>query len=124
MKTLADRYLPAGQLDVAWNGRDESGLAVAPGTYFCRLESGTYRATTKPWITEDAMDWRHVYDGHNWASALAKSLYVMSIPSPYLIGKRGELVVMGSDCRGERLEEHIQEALKARRPIRGDRGGR
>jgi aminopeptidase N len=35
--TLLDRDLPAGRGEVTWNGRDQGGHRVAPGTYFCRL---------------------------------------------------------------------------------------
>ncbi len=65
----------------------------------------------KTWIADNGMTWRHVYDGENWDSPSVRSYYVTSIPSPYLIGKDGELVAMGDDCRGEDLEKNIQKAL-------------
>ena len=39
--TLLDRTLVAGLHEQRWNGRDDSGLAVASGTYFYRLRLGT-----------------------------------------------------------------------------------
>lgn len=35
-----DLNLPAGEHSVAWDGRDEQGLAVSSGVYFCRLSCG------------------------------------------------------------------------------------
>jgi len=37
---IADETLPAGRHDVVWNGRDDSGRAVASGSYYARLEAG------------------------------------------------------------------------------------
>jgi len=65
----------------------------------------------KKWIADNGMNWRHVYDGSNWASKIAKSYFVSSIPSPYLIGKDGKLVAMSEDCRGEDLAKNIEKAL-------------
>ena len=38
--TLADRDLPAGRHELAWDGRDQAGHHVATGIYFVRLVSG------------------------------------------------------------------------------------
>jgi hypothetical protein len=37
--TLVDEVVPAGWRQVTWDGCDEAGRPVAPGTYFCRLSS-------------------------------------------------------------------------------------
>ena len=37
---LVDEAMPAGRHDVAWDGRDEKGSAVASGVYFSRLSFG------------------------------------------------------------------------------------
>jgi hypothetical protein len=37
---LFDGALPIGRVDLAWDGRDESGRDVAPGWYFVRFTSG------------------------------------------------------------------------------------
>jgi|GEM_PF-2178017 len=36
---LQDDNHPAGQFDVPWDGRDESGIPVIPGVYICSLFS-------------------------------------------------------------------------------------
>lgn len=41
VRQLIDEDLPAGPHTVRWDGQDHAGLAVASGTYFYRLESGT-----------------------------------------------------------------------------------
>jgi parallel beta-helix repeat protein/predicted outer membrane repeat protein len=47
VRTLAEsRYAP-GSYAILWNGQDESGRAVASGTYFCRMTAGTYSDTKK-----------------------------------------------------------------------------
>ncbi len=39
VRTLVDGERPAGSNSVAWDGRDDSGRAVATGAYFARLEA-------------------------------------------------------------------------------------
>lgn len=39
VRTLVDGFLPGGPGDVAWDGRDADGQAVAAGVYACRLVS-------------------------------------------------------------------------------------
>jgi hypothetical protein len=44
--TLADgEPMAAGRREVAWHGNDAQGRAVAAGTYFCRLEAGSFSET-------------------------------------------------------------------------------
>ena len=38
IKTLVDSYLPAGQHQASWNGRDQQGRLVASGIYVIRLQ--------------------------------------------------------------------------------------
>jgi hypothetical protein len=45
--TLFDGAAPAGRSQAGWDGRDESGAAVAAGTYFVRLESEGETRTEK-----------------------------------------------------------------------------
>jgi len=45
--TLLDERLAAGRHSVAWEGRDETGLPVASGVYFCRIEAGPLKETRK-----------------------------------------------------------------------------
>ena len=40
VRTLLDEPRAGGEHRVAWNGRDQSGRAVASGTYFARLTVG------------------------------------------------------------------------------------
>ena len=40
VRSLVDGPLPAGRHEVAWDGRDQAGRAVASGTYFSRLCAG------------------------------------------------------------------------------------
>lgn len=44
---LRDEMFTAGRWEAVWQGRDGSGRKVAAGVYFCRLEAGGYRATTR-----------------------------------------------------------------------------
>jgi len=39
VRALYDGAAAAGRHELAWNGADERGRAVAPGTYFCRVEA-------------------------------------------------------------------------------------
>jgi hypothetical protein len=48
VKTLvAGERVDAGAHQVAWDGRDENGRAVAGGVYFSRLDAGGWSATTR-----------------------------------------------------------------------------
>jgi hypothetical protein len=40
VSTLADGEMTAGTLEIQWDGRDDAGNAVPPGTYTCRLAAG------------------------------------------------------------------------------------
>lgn len=40
VKTLVNEHKSAGTFTITWNGTDESGMKVAPGVYFCRLQVG------------------------------------------------------------------------------------
>jgi len=43
VRTLVDRNEPAGPHTVVWDGTDDSGRRVSSGTYFARIEAGTFR---------------------------------------------------------------------------------
>ncbi|UCE17523.1 MAG: T9SS type A sorting domain-containing protein [Gemmatimonadota bacterium] len=45
--TLTDEVKEAGYYTIRWDGRDTSGVSVASGLYFYRLQAGTFRQTMK-----------------------------------------------------------------------------
>jgi predicted outer membrane repeat protein len=45
VKTLVDSPLASGSYSVVWNGDDNSGKAVASGTYFCKMVTEKYSET-------------------------------------------------------------------------------
>ncbi|MCA9753996.1 MAG: S8 family serine peptidase [Gemmatimonadetes bacterium] len=47
VRALVDRTVGAGEYRVAWDGRDESGRAVAPGMYFARLTGPGFEHTVR-----------------------------------------------------------------------------
>ena len=47
IKALVDEHKPAGSFRITWDGRDENGLPVAGGLYFCRLQAGEYEKVVK-----------------------------------------------------------------------------
>lgn len=47
VRTLRVGTEPAGTHSVNWDGRDDAGSRVGPGTYFCRLSAGSFRAARK-----------------------------------------------------------------------------
>ena len=47
VRTLVQREQAAGYHRVVWDGRDDTGHAVASGLYLCRMEVGEYSAVRK-----------------------------------------------------------------------------
>jgi hypothetical protein len=47
VRTLVAARVEAGRHHELWNGRDDRGATVAPGTYFVRLEVGTLRGLSR-----------------------------------------------------------------------------
>ncbi len=47
IRLLINEVLPAGPMELWWNGRSEQGGTVASGAYFCRLKSGDQVDTAK-----------------------------------------------------------------------------
>jgi flagellar hook assembly protein FlgD len=45
--TLVDEQRGAGRHEIIWNGRDDSGRAVASGVYLYRLDTGSYSKTMR-----------------------------------------------------------------------------
>jgi flagellar hook assembly protein FlgD len=47
VKTLVDEPVKAGYHSLIWDGRNETGRAVASGIYFVQLQAGSYQQTRK-----------------------------------------------------------------------------
>jgi hypothetical protein len=47
VRTLVNEEQTAGARDVAWNGIDDRGQAVASGVYFCKLSAGKFTQTRR-----------------------------------------------------------------------------
>jgi mRNA-degrading endonuclease RelE of RelBE toxin-antitoxin system len=47
VKQLVDEYQNAGSRGVIWDGRDETGVKVASGIYFYRIEAGAHSVTNR-----------------------------------------------------------------------------
>jgi hypothetical protein len=47
VRTLVNTYQPAGRYAIQWDGRNQSGLQVASGTYFYEISTGTFSAIRK-----------------------------------------------------------------------------
>ncbi|NQT63382.1 MAG: T9SS type A sorting domain-containing protein [Candidatus Marinimicrobia bacterium] len=45
--TLQDASKPPGLYEVQWNGKNDSGISVSTGVYFCRLQTGSFSQTIK-----------------------------------------------------------------------------
>ena len=47
VRSLVNGIQSAGYRAVKWDGKDDAGRRVAPGTYFCRFEAGKFRSVKK-----------------------------------------------------------------------------
>jgi predicted outer membrane repeat protein len=47
VRTLAEKRYARGGYAIQWNGQDDSGRAIASGTYFCRMTAGSFSDTKK-----------------------------------------------------------------------------
>jgi flagellar hook assembly protein FlgD len=47
IKVLVNEERAPARYEVAWDGKGESGQAVASGIYFCRLRAGAYSETSR-----------------------------------------------------------------------------
>jgi len=47
VKELIDDELEPGEYRVTWNGKNESGVLVASGVYFYRIDAGDFSSTRK-----------------------------------------------------------------------------
>jgi hypothetical protein len=51
-RTLADGHFPAGRFEISWDGRTETGMRLAPGVYFARVEIGAQAFVQKVTMVE------------------------------------------------------------------------
>lgn len=51
VKTLVDGEMPAGYHQLSWDTRDDRGMAVSSGSYFCRMQASEFVASKKVVIT-------------------------------------------------------------------------
>jgi flagellar hook assembly protein FlgD len=47
VRTLVDRHVDAGYHVAVWDGRDDNGVEVGSGVYFCRMEAEGFGDATK-----------------------------------------------------------------------------
>jgi flagellar hook assembly protein FlgD len=47
IRTLVEEPRSAGRYQVVWDGRDDRGMTVGSGTYFCRLQAGDFAIVQK-----------------------------------------------------------------------------
>jgi peroxiredoxin len=71
------------------------------------LDSDKSKLTT--FLTDRNMTWPQYFDGKGWENKLAQKYGVQSIPATYLIDRDGKII--GSNLRGEDLEEAVTKAL-------------
>jgi hypothetical protein len=45
--TLINEYLPSGEKEISWDGKDNNGNIVSSGVYFIQMTAGSYRQTMK-----------------------------------------------------------------------------
>lgn len=45
--TLINEYIPSGEKEISWNGKDNKGNTVSSGVYFIQMTAGSYRKTIK-----------------------------------------------------------------------------
>jgi hypothetical protein len=50
VRTLFDGKQPAGTYSIEWNSRNNAGIPVSPGVYFCRLQTDNYTGTLKMFL--------------------------------------------------------------------------
>jgi len=61
-------------------------------------------------VAKNEMTWRQFFDGKGWQNQLAQEYGINSIPATFLLDGEGK--VIGSNLRGEALEEAVAKALK------------
>lgn len=64
----------------------------------------------KEFIIKEKMPWRHIADGKGWNSEFGKYYNIRSIPSTYLIDRKG--VIRYMNLRGKELEEAVDKLIK------------
>jgi thiol-disulfide isomerase/thioredoxin len=70
----------------------------------------------REWVSAHEMTWRHIYDKEGWDGPLVGAYLVGSIPNPYLVGRDGNLIASGEECRAEALDDLVAVALRQKGP--------
>ena len=47
IRTLVDEWMPGGEHELAWNGKNEIGNTLHPGMYLLTLQAGDLKETTR-----------------------------------------------------------------------------
>jgi peroxiredoxin len=63
----------------------------------------------KSFLKDKKIPWQQFFDGQGWGNKLAAKYGVHSIPATYLLDREGKII--GSELRGEALEEALAKAL-------------
>jgi len=63
------------------------------------------------WTAKNKMNWRHIFDGKAFKSPMAKDYMIFGIPSPFLMGRNGELLASEDELRGDDLDKILAKTL-------------
>jgi thiol-disulfide isomerase/thioredoxin len=70
------------------------------------------RERLEAFIKKEKITWPQYFDGQGWKNKLAVKYAIESIPATFLLDGTGKII--GTDLRGNALEEAVREALKSK----------